>query len=79
MSKASFERYDYEELRERFEAMDFEDIVAEYAKVTRMYKDLQACDDEQIVFDYIEPIDYARDYLGHYLACSTCAVFGYEI
>ena len=79
MSKASFEKYDFEALKERFEAMDFEDVVAEYAKLAGMYSELQTCDDEEFVSEYIEPGDQARDFLGHYIAHSACYIFGYEI
>lgn len=75
----NYMNYNFEELLDNFEQMDTEEIIEEYAMVVHAHREIIECGDIDFTNEHIEQLDLARDFLGHYLACTLCHSFGYEI
>lgn len=64
--------YDYEALRERFVKMSDREIMREYVMILAELNYIEKNLGEQEYLYYCEPLDYARDFLGEYLARRAC-------
>nr|CRY97532.1 hypothetical protein [uncultured prokaryote] len=70
--------YDFEKLKLKFQFMTKDEIIQEWLKVSDLHRQLMDCSIED-VFEYCEPIDQAREFLGFYLADLLCSISGYKI
>lgn len=64
--------YDFEALRERFIEMSDREIMREYVMILAELRYIEKNLEEQEYLYYCESLDYARDFLGEYLARRAC-------
>ena len=71
--------YDFESLKERFTDMSEEDIMREYVGILAEKDYIEEHLSESDYFMYVEPLQYAEDYLSGYLDRMVCYERGIEI